>query len=59
MGNSLATISLCNTVREFQALARTYLKSPGQSHEVSRNVLTCVLVVVGFLVFSVSADAYK
>lgn len=56
MGNSPAAIqclfseplnSLCNTVGEFQVLARTSLKSPGQSHEVSRNVITCVLVVGG------------
>lgn len=52
--------SLCNTVGEFQVLARAYLKSPGQSHEVSRNVLTCVLVVgFFFLIFAVSADGYK
>lgn len=68
MGNSLGTMqclfsepldSLCNTGGEFQVLARTYLKSPGQSHEVSRNVLNCVLVVGFFLIFAISADGYK
>lgn len=66
MGNGLGTIqclfsepldSLCNAIGEFQFLA--YLKYPGQSHEVSRNVLNTVLVVGIFLIFVVSADAYK
>lgn len=61
MGNSLDTItqsSVClvnhcpdclyNTIGEFQVLARTYLQSPGQSQDISRNALNCVFGLLGF-----------
>ena len=39
---------LCNTIGEFEVLARTYLQSPGQRQDASRNVLNCIFWLLGF-----------